>query len=241
MKPFLERTEMLLGTDSMERLQAASVLVFGIGGVGSYVVEALARAGIGSIDMVDHDTVAESNINRQLIALETTVGRLKVETARERLLAINPALKGEDYSLFYSAETAETIDFSRYDYVVDAIDTVSGKLLIIEHALAAKVPVISSMGTGNKLHPECLRLGDVFETTLCPLARVMRRELRRRGIEKLPVVYSTEPPVEPVLTPEGEGGKRPPGSVSFVPGAAGLILAGAVVRHIAGVEMCNKE
>ena len=235
MQSQFSRTELLLGEAAMERLKNARVAVFGIGGVGGYVVEALARSGVGTLDLIDSDTVSLTNLNRQIIATHDTVGMLKVEAAKARISAINPAAVVHAHPIFYTPETAETLDFSPYDYIVDAIDTVTGKLCIIERALAAGVPVISSMGTGNKLDASALQVTDISKTTGCPLARIMRKELRKRGIHHLTVVYSTEEALTPVGA-EAEAaalGKRQiPGSTAFVPGAAGLILAGEVIRDL---------
>ena len=235
MQSQFSRTELLLGEAAMERLKNARVAVFGIGGVGGYVVEALARSGVGTLDLIDSDTVSLTNLNRQIIATHDTVGMLKVEAAKGRISAINPAAVVHAHPIFYTPETAETLDFSLYDYIVDAIDTVTGKLCIIERALAAGVPVISSMGTGNKLDASALQVTDISKTTGCPLARIMRKELRKRGIHHLKVVYSTEEALTPVGA-EAEAaalGKRQiPGSTAFVPGAAGLILAGEVIRDL---------
>ena len=230
------RTEMLLGSDAMTRLQNARVAVFGIGGVGGYTVEALARAGIGAIDLIDNDTVSISNINRQIIATHSTVGLPKVEAAKRRVLDINPNAKVTTWPLFYNAETADQFDFTQYDYIVDAIDTVTGKLALVERAVAAGTPIICCMGTGNKLDPTRFEVTDISKTTMCPLARVMRKELGKRGIKHLKVVYSREEALTPTGWEEEAAaiGKRQiPGSVSFAPGAAGLILAGEVIKDIA--------
>ena len=232
------RTEMLLGSDAMTRLQNARVAVFGIGGVGGYTVEALARAGIGAIDLIDNDTVSISNINRQIIATHSTVGLPKVEAAKRRVLDINPNAKVTTWPLFYNAETADQFDFTQYDYIVDAIDTVTGKLALVERAVAAGTPIICCMGTGNKLDPTRFEVTDISKTTMCPLARVMRKELGKRGIKHLKVVYSREEALTPTGWEEEAAaiGKRQiPGSVSFVPGAAGLVLAGEVIKDIAKV------
>ena len=232
-----ERTALLLGEEGVARLRAAHVILFGLGGVGGHVAEALTRAGVGRLTLVDADTVAESNLNRQILALRENLGRPKAQVATERARAINPACRAEPVEMFYLPENADRLPFAGADYVVDAVDTVTAKLEIIARAQAAGVPVISCMGTGNRLHPEMLRLGMLSQTSGCPLARVMRRECRARGLADLPVVYSEEPALTPgpSATPP-EGSRRAVvGSVSFVPGAAGLILAGAVVRAIAGV------
>ena len=241
MDPRFIRTEMLLGEAAMERLSASRVAVFGLGGVGGYVVEGLARSGIGSLDLIDNDTVALSNLNRQIIALDSTVGRYKTEAAKERVLAINPACRVTLHTCFFLPENADTFDFSAFDYIVDAIDTVAGKLAIIEKAQKAGVPVISSMGTGNKLSPAMLTVSDISETSYDPLARVMRRELKKRGITSLKVVWSKEEAIKPAFSPTGEdtpakGRRSTPGSTSFVPGCAGLILASEVVKDLIGLK-----
>ena len=229
------RTELLLGADGMARLQQARVAVFGIGGVGGYAVEALARSGIGQLDLIDHDRGSLSNINRQIIATHQSVGQLKVDVAKERIESINPHCVVRTYPTFFLPDTADEFDFAQYDYVVDAIDTVTGKLLLAEKAYAAGTPIISSMGTGNKLDPTAFEVTDINKTTFCPLARIMRKELRKRGINHLKVVYSTEEALTPVGAEEEAAalGKRQiPGSTSFVPGVAGLILAGEVIRDL---------
>ena len=235
MQSQFSRTELLLGSDAMERLYKARVAVFGIGGVGGYAVEALVRSGIGTLDLFDHDTVSLTNLNRQIIATHATVGMPKVEAARQRILAINPNAIVNAHQVFYTPDTADQFDFTKYDYIIDAIDTVTGKLCIIQNAVAAGVPVISCMGTGNKLDASALQVTDISKTTFCPLARIMRKELRKRGIEHLTVVYSTEEALTPVGAEEEAAalGKRTiPGSTAFVPGAAGLILAGQVIRDL---------
>ena len=224
------RTERLLGTAAMERLSAARVAVFGIGGVGGHAAEALVRSGIGAIDLVDGDVVAESNINRQIIALQSTVGMLKTHVAAERFRDINPEVKIREFPFRFSEETAAKFDFSEYDYVVDAIDDVRAKVLLAVKCQESGTPLISSMGAGNKLDPTRFQVADIYETSVCPLARVMRRELKSHGIKRLKVVYSTETPVAP--TKEGE--RVVPASCAFVPSVAGLIIAGEVVRVIAG-------
>ena len=232
------RTAMLLGEDAVERLAAARVAVFGIGGVGGYVVEALARAGIGAIDLIDNDDVSLSNINRQILATHSTVGMAKVEAGKQRVLDINPEAKVTCWQLFFNAETAPQFDFSQYDYIVDAIDTVTGKLALVEKSVAAGTPIICCMGTGNKLDPSRFEVADISKTTMCPLARIMRKELSKRGIKHLKVVYSKEEALTPTGWEEEAAaiGKRQiPGSVSFVPGAAGLVLAGEVIKDIAKV------
>ena len=225
------RTALLIGEEGVEKLKNSRVAVFGVGGVGGYVIEALARSGVGSLELIDKDTVSVSNINRQIIALHSTVGRLKTEVMAERVKDINPACKVSVRNLFYLPETAEEFDFSSYDYVVDAIDTVSGKLALIEQAKKANVPVISSMGAGNKLDATAFEVADITKTSVCPLARVMRRELKKRGIEHLKVVYSKEEPLPSALTDE-ESGKPIPGSIAFVPSVVGLIIAGEVIKDL---------
>lgn len=224
MEKWLEKTEMLLGLDAMEKLNAATVAIFGIGGVGGYVVEALARSGIRSLVLVDSDRVCTSNLNRQIIATTRTVGRYKVDVMKERILEINPEAKVETYTCFYLPETADRFDFHAYSYVVDAVDTVSAKLELIVRANSSNTPVISCMGAGNKLDPARFEVADIYETSVCPLAKVMRKELKRRGIKKLKVVYSKEEPVK--------CGKREPASIAFVPSVAGLIAAGEVVKDL---------
>ena len=232
------RTRMLLGEGAMEKLQKARVAVFGIGGVGGYTVEALARSGIGQLDLIDHDTVSVSNINRQILATHSTVGMLKVEAARQRILDINPECKVRTYPMFYLPETAEQFDFSQYDYIVDAIDTVTGKLQLAQRAFAVGTPIISCMGTGNKLDASAFEVADISKTTMCPLARIMRKELAKRGIKHMKVVFSKEEALTPTGWEEEAAalGKRQiPGSVAFVPGTAGLIIAGEVIKDIAGI------
>ena len=231
------RTEMLLGSEALTRLQSARVAVFGLGGVGGYAVEALARSGVGSLDLIDSDTVSVSNLNRQILATHSTVGMLKVDAARNRVLDINPACNVKTYPIFYTPDTADSFDFTQYDYIVDAIDTVTGKLALVERAKAAGTPIICCMGTGNKLDASAFQVADISKTTMCPLARVMRKELTKRGIRHLKVVYSQEETLTPTGWEEEAAalGKRQiPGSVAFVPGAAGLLLAGEVVRDLAG-------
>lgn len=231
------RTEMLLGRDAIEKLHSARVAVFGLGGVGGYAVEALARSGIGSLDLIDSDTVSVSNLNRQILATHSTVGMLKVDAARQRVLDINPDCSVRTYPIFYTPDTADQFDFTQYDYIVDAIDTVTGKLALVERAKAADTPIICCMGTGNKLDASAFRVADISKTTMCPLARVMRKELAKRGIRHLKVVYSQEETLTPTGWEEEAAalGKRQiPGSVAFVPGAAGLLLAGEVVRDLTG-------
>ena len=224
------RTEMLLGLAGIEKLKSAHVAVFGVGGVGGYAAEALARAGVGAIDLFDSDTVSLSNINRQIIALHSTVGRAKVEVMKERILDINPDCKVLAHEVFYLSENADTYPLEGYDYIIDAIDTVSAKVELAVRAARADVRLISAMGAGNKLDPTRFAVKDIFKTEGCPLARVMRYELRRRGIKRLKVVFSDEPPKK------SDTGERFPGSVSFVPSVAGLILAGEVVRDLCADE-----
>ena len=230
------RTAMLLGEEALARLQKARVAVFGIGGVGGYTVEALARSGIGHLDLIDSDTVGLSNINRQLLATHSTVGMPKVEAAKRRILDINPQAEVTTWPIFYLPDTADRFDFTQYDYIVDAIDTVTGKLALVERATACGTPIICCMGTGNKLDASAFEVADISKTSMCPLARIMRKELSKRGIKHLKVVYSREEALTPTGWEEEAAaiGKRQiPGSVSFVPGAAGLILAGEVIKDIA--------
>lgn len=227
----MQRSQMLLGSPALERLRSSRVAVFGIGGVGGYVAEALARTGVGTLDLVDKDVVDVSNINRQIIALHSTIGRPKVEVMKERIRDINPDIVVHARQCFFLPETAEEFDFSQYDYVVDAVDTVTAKIEIILRANQANTPVISSMGAGNKLNPELFLVSDIYQTSVCPLAKVMRRELKKRGIKELKVVYSKEEPKKPAGgAPEGE--RLPPGSVAFVPSVAGLIAAGEVIKDL---------
>ena len=244
------RTQLLLGQEGMEKLYRARVAVFGIGGVGGYTVEALARSGVGTLDLLDDDKVCLTNLNRQIFATRKTVGQYKVDVAQQRILEINPKAVVHTYKTFYAPQTAELFDFSQYDYVVDAIDTVTGKLELVEQAEKAGVPIISSMGAGNKLDPTAFEVADIYETSVCPLARVMRKELKKRGIEKLKVVYSKEPPMTPLddmssscrtncICPPGTARKctqrrQVPGSNAFVPSVVGLIIAGEVVKDLTG-------
>ena len=220
------RTKRLLGDSGMEKLKNSRVAVFGVGGVGGYVVEALIRSGIGEIDVFDNDTVAESNINRQIIATTQTIGKLKVDVVKERALLINPDIKVNTHNCFYMPHNADNYDLSKYSYIVDAIDTVTAKIELIKRAKAAAIPVISSMGTGNKLEASMLEIADIKKTEMCPLARAMRRELKNQGITSLKVVYSKEKPVMP------DDGDRTPASTAFVPAAAGFIIAGEVVKDL---------
>ncbi len=219
------RTSMLISEEGVNILSQKRVAVFGVGGVGGYTVEALARTGIGTLDLIDNDTVNLTNINRQIIALHSTVGKFKVDVARDRILDINPNAKVNIYKTFYTPETASNFDFTQYDYVVDAIDTVSGKIELVMQAQKAGVPIISSMGAGNKLSPERFEVADIYKTSVCPLAKVMRQELKRRGVKKLKVVYSQEMPIK-------HEGQRLPASIAFVPSVVGLIIAGEVIKDL---------
>ncbi len=232
MKEQFSRTAMLIGEESLEKLKNSRVAVFGVGGVGGYVVEALARTGVGNIDLIDNDTVSKSNINRQIIALSSTVGRLKTEVMKERILDINSDCKVNCINKFVLPENVDEFDFSLYDYVIDAIDTVSGKLAIIEKAYGEGIAVISSMGTGNKLDPTKFEIADINKTSVCPLARVMRYELKKRGVKKLKVLYSKEEPIRPRVEKKNEKGKAVPASISFVPSAAGLIIGAEVIKDL---------
>ena len=243
------RTELLFGKEAMERISGSRVAVFGIGGVGGYAVEALARSGMGTLDLIDDDRICLTNLNRQIYALRSTVGKYKVDAAEERIHDICPDIRVNTYKCFYMPETADRFDFSEYDYVIDAIDTVTGKLEIIKRAKAADVPVISAMGAGNKLDPSAFRVADIYDTKVCPLARVMRYELRKLGIKNVKVVYSEEKPIKPIedmeiscrnhcICPPGTARKCTvrrdiPGSNAFVPSAAGLLIASEVIRDIA--------
>lgn len=231
MNEIFQRTEMLIGTEAVATLSKSRVAVFGAGGVGGYVIEALARSGVGAIDIIDNDTVSESNLNRQIIALQSTIGLLKTETAKKRVLDINPDCTVTTFETFVLPENIDGFDFSVYDYIVDAIDTVSGKIAIIEKASKEGIPIISSMGTGNKLDPTKFQIADISKTSVCPLARVMRYEMKKRKIKKLKVLFSTEEPIKPNAEKD-ERGKVPPGSISFVPSVAGLIIGGEVIKDI---------
>ena len=260
------RTARLIGKDSIDALAQSRVCVFGVGGVGGYAAEALARSGVGHIDLVDNDQVCLSNLNRQIIALHSTLGRDKVDVMRERILDINPTAHVTVHKCFYLPETGEKFDFSQYDYIIDAIDTVAGKIALALQAEAAKTPIISCMGAGNKLDPAAFQVADIYRTSVCPLAKVMRRELKKRGVTKLKVVYSQEAPVgirqaekdEAALLSkvanEGEGGSKKtdqqadriprrsvPGSVAFVPAVAGLILAGEVIKDLISAKIEQKS
>lgn len=232
MEGWLSRSGMLFGEEGLAKLQKTRIAVFGVGGVGGYAVEALARSGVGALELIDSDTVSLSNLNRQIIATWDTLGQYKVDAAKARVLSINPQAKVETHRIFFLPETAERFDFGAYDYVIDAVDTVSAKLALAERAYAAGTPIISAMGAGNKLDPTAFEVADIYETSICPLARVMRTELRKRGIPRLKVVYSKELPIKPRVGAAQEGRKRAPGSCAFVPAAAGLILAGEVVKDI---------
>ncbi len=252
METQFSRTEMLFGREAMARLRESKVAVFGIGGVGGYAVEALARSGIGALDLIDDDKVCLSNLNRQIIATHLTLGAYKVDVAADRILDINPEAKVRTYKVFYTPKTAALFDFSIYDYIIDAIDTVTGKIALVVNAHQAGTPIISAMGAGNKMDPTALEVADIYDTSVCPLAKVMRRELRRRGIPNLKVVYSKEVPLKPIeyaqteenQEEEADTGKDPdaakgkssrrqvPGSNAFVPAAAGLILAGEVIKDL---------
>ena len=227
------RTKMLISSEKTELLHNSKVLLFGVGGVGSYVAEAISRSGIGYVSIVDNDTVSLSNLNRQLIALHSTQGKYKVDVMKERMLDINPSIKVDVHKTFYLPENSSTFDFSNFDYIIDAVDTVSAKISIIEEAKKASVPVISSMGTGNKLNPTMLEVADISKTSVCPLAKVMRYELKKRNIKKVKVVYSKELPITPLFQEE-TAQKAVPGSVSFVPSVAGLIIASEVIKDLIG-------
>ncbi|MBP3359689.1 MAG: tRNA threonylcarbamoyladenosine dehydratase [Clostridia bacterium] len=245
------RTELLLGKEAMEKLKSSRVAVFGIGGVGSYTVEALVRSGIGAVDLIDDDKVCLTNINRQLYATRKTVGRYKVDVAEERISEINPDTKVKTFKTFYMPETAGQFNFSDYDYIVDAIDTVTGKIALAENAQAANTPIISSMGAGNKLDPTAFEVSDIYKTSVCPLAKVMRSELRKRNIRGLKVVYSKEKPITPIensdvschtscICPPGTERtcakrRQVPGSNAFVPSVVGLIIAGEVIKDLTGI------
>lgn len=236
MNAVFTRTELLLGAKAMEKLKNSRVAVFGVGGVGSYAAEALCRSGIGALDLIDSDTVSESNINRQLIALHSTIGQYKTAVMAARAKDINPNIHIQAHPVFFTAENAQSFDFAAYDYIVDAIDTVGNKIELILQAKQTETPIISSMGAGNKLNPALFRVADIYKTAVCPLARVMRTELRKRGVKALKVVYSEEPPVTPLALPEeAEKRKKTPGSTAFVPSAAGLLIASEVIKDLAGI------
>ncbi len=232
------RTELLLGKEGMKRLASARIAVFGIGGVGGHAAEALVRSGVGTLDIFDNDTVSVTNINRQIVASGETVGRYKVDVMKERALSINPDITVNAHKCFYLPENADEYDLSMYDYIIDAVDTVTAKIELITRADALGVPIISSMGAGNKLNAQAFEVADIYKTSVCPLARTMRRELKKRGIKNLKVVYSKE---EPIAASAGEekpenGRRSVPGSVAFVPAVAGLIAAGEVIKAVAGAE-----
>lgn len=235
MADWLARTEILLGKDAIEKLKNSRVIVFGVGGVGGYAVEALARSGVGKIDLVDNDTVSLTNLNRQIVATVDTIGRSKTEVCKERILSINPDCEVNCINMFYLPENSDKFNFADYDYIVDAIDTVSAKISLAENAQRYSVPSISSMGAGNKLDPTRFEVCDIYKTSVCPLARVMRTELRKRSIKSLKVVYSKEPVVKP-KTELSADEKRAPGSCAFVPSVAGLIIAGEVIKDLTGRE-----
>ena len=226
------RTAALIGEEALHKLKSARVAVFGVGGVGGYVVEALVRSGVGALDLIDNDVVSLSNLNRQIIALHSTVGRLKTEVAAERARDINPAVAVRTHNVFFLPDTVDSFDFSAYDYVVDAIDTVSGKIALIEQAKQHGVPVISAMGAGNKLDPTAFAVADIAKTSVCPLARVMRRELKKRGIEHVKVVYSKETPIERKTCQKTENGKPIPASIAFAPSVMGLVIASEVIKDL---------
>lgn len=228
------RTELLIGEKALNKLKKCRVAVFGVGGVGGYVVEALTRSGIGAFDLIDHDTVSLTNINRQIIATTSTIGREKTEVMKERMLDINPDVDVTLYPCFFLPENKDEFDFSRYDYVVDAVDTVTAKIAIIEEAKKVGVPVISSMGAGNKLDPNMFSIADISETSVCPLAKVMRKELKKRNITDVKVVYSKEQAITPldIITGEQTNKRVTPGSIAFVPSVAGLLIAGEVIKDL---------
>ncbi len=236
MQEAFSRTRLLLGGEAMARLERARVAVFGIGGVGGYVCEALARSGVGALDLIDRDRISLSNLNRQIIATRSTIGRCKTEVMRERILDINPEARVRIYTCFVQPDNIGDFPFADWDYVVDAVDTVSAKLSLVLAAREAGIPILSAMGAGNKLDPTRFRIADLSETRVCPLARIMRRELKRRGVTHLKVLYSEEPPLVPAEKPEEEpeeGRRSIPGSTAFVPSVAGLLIAGEVIRDLA--------
>ena len=235
MEEQLSRTRLLLGSQALAKLAAARVAVFGIGGVGGYAVEALVRSGIGALDLIDSDKVDMTNLNRQILATHKTVGQYKVDVAAERIKEINPDCKVKTYKMFFLPETATQFDFKQYDYVIDAIDTVAGKIGLVMAANAAGVPIISAMGAGNKLDASAFEVADIYKTSVCPLAHVMRKELKKRGIKKLKVVYSKEPPLQPAEKVADGARRQIPASIAFVPAAAGMILAGEVIKDLAGL------
>lgn len=226
-----ERTEMILGSNNIKKLKNANIALFGIGGVGSFTAEALVRAGVGKLTLVDKDIISESNINRQLIALHSTIGKLKTEVAKERFLDINKNIEIKTYNIFFDKNSETLFNFSDYDFVIDAIDTVTSKIDLICNCKKNNINIVSSMGTGNKIHPECFKITDIQKTETCPLARVMRRELKKRNILHLPVLYSDEKPIQPEIKIT-EGKKTVPGSISFCPSVAGLLIASYVIKNI---------
>ena len=231
------RSEMLLGSEAIKKLKTSSVAVFGIGGVGSYVCEALARTGVGKLTLIDNDTVAESNINRQIIALHSTIGEYKTLAMAKRVKDINPDINVNGLNIFYTPENGDEIDFKEFDYIVDAIDTITSKLYIIEKAHKMEIPIISSMGTGNKLDASRFKISDISKTQNCPLSRVMRRELKKREITKLKVIWSDEKPIKPLFEEKTETSRRSiPGSVAFVPSVAGLMIAGEVIFDLVKIK-----
>lgn len=230
------RTELLFGEEAMEKLKSSRVAVFGIGGVGGHLAEALARSGVGALDLIDSDTVALTNLNRQTIALHSTLGQKKVDAAKARILDINPDCKVTAHPVFFTPETAVSFDFTQYDYVADAIDTVAGKLQLVLQAREAGTPILCAMGAGNKLDPTAFRVADISKTKVCPLARVMRVELRKRGINHLKVVYSEELARKPAETTEDSGKRQTPGSTAFVPSVMGLIMAGEIIKDLSGIR-----
>lgn len=226
------RTAILLGVEAMQKLKNSRVAIFGIGGVGGYVAEALARSGVGTLDLFDNDTVSKTNINRQIYALHSTIGQYKTEVAAKRIADINPEAVVNCHKVFYMPDNADEYDLSKYDYIIDAIDTVTAKIELVVRAQKADVPIISSMGTGNKLDPLSFEVTDIFKTTMCPLAKVMRYELKKRGIKKLKVIYSKEKPLTPLSTDEVSSKRQVPGSTAFVPSVAGLIIASEVIKDL---------
>lgn len=229
------RTQLIYGENAMKKLKNSRIAVFGIGGVGGFTAEALARSGVGTLDIIDNDEICITNINRQIYATLSTVGRKKVDVAAERIADIDPSIIVNKHPIFYMPDTADQFDFSQYDYIIDAIDTVTGKLTLVENAKKADVPIISSMGAGNKVDPTAFEVTDIFKTTVCPLAKVMRTQLKKRGIKKLKVVYSKELPITPTCdTGEILSRRQTPGSTAFVPSVVGLIIAGEVIKDITG-------
>ena len=226
------RTQLLLGEEAIRKLNNSRVAVFGIGGVGGYVCEALVRSGVGTFDLIDKDTVSLSNINRQIIATHKTIGKYKTEVMKDRMLDINPDVKVNVHNCFFLPENADTFSFEDYDYVVDAVDTVTAKISLVMECHEKNIPIISSMGAGNKLDASAFRVADIYKTKMCPLAKVMRHELKKRGIDKLKVVYSEEEPLKPIISMSDESKREIPGSVAFVPSVAGLIIAGEVIKDL---------